>query len=108
MIPAVGQGIIGCEIRQADTGTRQILAGLNHVSTMACAEAERALLKALGGGCQFPYAGHATVVGDRLKLVAGVFSPDGQQATRIEVTGATIEAASLGKQAARTLRPPAA
>ena len=75
---------------------------------MACAEAERALLKALGGGCQFPYAGHATVVGDQLKLVAGVFSPDGQQAMRIEVTGSTIEAASLGKQAARTLRPPAA
>ena len=108
MIPAVGQGIIGCEIRQADTGTSRILAGLNDANTMACAEAERALLKALGGGCQFPYAGHATVVGDRLKLVAGVFSPDGQQATRIEVTGATIEAASLGKQAARTLRPPAA
>ena len=105
MIPAVGQGIIGCEIRQADTGTRQILAGLNDANTMACAEAERALLKALGGGCQFPYAGHATVVGDRLKLVAGVFSPDGQQATRIEVTGAIVEAASLGKQAARTLRP---
>jgi len=108
MIPAVGQGIIGCEIRQADNSTRQILAKLNDANTMACAEAERALLKALGGGCQFPYAAHATVVGDRLKLVAGVFSPDGQQATRIEVTGSIIEAASLGKQAARTLRPPAA
>ena len=33
MIPAVGQGIIGCEIRQADTATRQIPAKLNDADT---------------------------------------------------------------------------
>ena len=105
MIPAVGQGIIGCEIRQADAATRQILAGLNNADTFACATAERAFLKTLGGGCQYPYAGHATVTGDRLKLVAGVFSPDGRQAHRLEVTGTKSEAAALGEQAARALQP---
>ena len=105
MIPAVGQGIIGCEIRADDTATRQILAGLNDGDAFACATAERTFLKTLGGGCQFPYAGHATAAGDRLKLVAGVFSPDGRQANRIEVTGSKAEAAALGEQAARTLRP---
>ena len=105
MIPAVGQGIIGCEIRQADAATRQILGGLNHADTFACATAERVFLKTLGGGCQYPYAGHATVAGDRLKLVAGVFSPDGRQANRFEVTGAKSEAAALGEQAARALQP---
>ena len=105
MIPAVGQGIIGCEIRQADTATREILATLNNSDTFACATAERTFLKTLGGGCQFPYAGHATVAGDRLKLVAGVFSPDGRQANRLELTGAITEAAALGEQVARTLQP---
>ena len=105
MIPAVGQGIIGCEIRQADTGTRQILDQLNDANTFACATAERAFLKTIGGGCQFPYAGHATVTGDRLKLVAGVFSPDGRQANRTEFTGIKAEAAKLGAQAARALQP---
>ena len=105
MIPAVGQGIIGCEIRQADTVAQQILDGINNADTFACAIAERAFLKTLGGGCQFPYAGHATVDGDRLKLIAGVFSPDGRQTNRIEVTGSKAEAAALGEQAARKLRP---
>jgi len=104
MIPAVGQGIIGCEIRQADTATRTILAGLNDPDTLACATAERAFLKTIGGGCQFPYAGHATVTGDRLKLIAGVFSPDGRQANRTEVTGAKAAAPTLGEQAATRLR----
>ena len=105
MIPAVGQGIIGCEIRQADTATRQILPGLNDADTFACATAERTFLKTLGGGCQFPYAGHATIAGDQLKLIAGVFSPDGRQANRLEVTGTKAEAAALGEQAARKLKP---
>jgi len=105
MIPAVGQGIIGCEIRQADTVTREILNRFNDSDTLACATAERTFLKTLGGGCQYPYAGHATVTGDRLKLVAGVFSPDGRQANRIELTGAKADAATLGAQAAHNLQP---
>ena len=105
MIPAVGQGIIGCEIRQADTATREILNQLNDSDTLACATAERTFLKTLGGGCQYPYAGHATVTGNQLKLVAGVFSPDGRQANRIELTGTKADATALGEQAARKLQP---
>ena len=105
MIPAVGQGIIGCEIRQADTATRETLNRLNDSDTLACATAERTFLNTLGGGCQYPYAGHATVIGDRLKLVAGVFSPDGRQANRIELTGTKADATVLGEQAARKLQP---
>ncbi len=105
MIPAVGQGIIGCEIRQADTVTNEILKRFSDLDTLACATAERTFLKTLGGGCQYPYAGHATVTGNRLKLVAGVFSPDGRQANRLELTGTKADAAALGAQAARTLQP---
>ena len=105
MIPAVGQGIIGCEIRQADTSTRELLNRFNDSDTLACAIAERTFLKTLGGGCQYPYAGHATVSGDQLKLMAGVFSPDGRQASRIELTGTKADAAVLGAQAAQQLQP---
>ncbi len=105
MIPAVGQGIIGCEICQADTSTRQVLDQFNDAGTLACATAERAFLKTIGGGCQFPYAGHATITGNQLKLVAGVFSSDGRKAKRIEVTGTKSEAFALGEQAAQALRP---
>ena len=68
MIPAVGQGIIACEVRESDLETQELLAAINHADTLACAEAERVFLRALGGGCQVPYAAHATVNGEQMKI----------------------------------------
>ncbi len=56
MIPAVGQGALGIEIRLDDEGTRDLLAPLNDGATQECVEAERAFLAAMGGGCQTPMA----------------------------------------------------
>ena len=105
MIPAVGQGIIGCEIRQDDAATREVLLRFNDANAFACASAERAFLKTLGGGCQVPYPAHATVAGHQLTLVAGIFSPDGQQANRLRLTGKNTEADGIGQQAAQQLKP---
>jgi hydroxymethylbilane synthase len=64
VMPAPGQGALGLEIRANDGPTRAALRPLaDAVSTRAVA-AERALLAALGGGCQAPVA--AWVDGQRL------------------------------------------
>jgi len=64
VMPAPGQGALGLEIRANDGPTRDALRPLaDAVSTRAVA-AERALLAALGGGCQAPVA--AWVDGQRL------------------------------------------
>jgi hydroxymethylbilane synthase len=70
MLPAVGQGALGIETRAADAETNEIVALLEHQPTRAACTAERALLFALGGGCQVPIAAHATVAGTRLRLEA--------------------------------------
>jgi hydroxymethylbilane synthase len=101
MIPAVGQGIIACEVREADMETQELLAAINHADTLACAEAERVFLKALGGGCQVPYAAHATIHGDQMRMIAGRFSPDGKDAARCEVVGPKNDPHELGERAAR-------
>lgn len=50
MLPAPGQGAIAVECRAGDS-TEELLSSLNHAPTARCAEAERLVLKHLGGGC---------------------------------------------------------
>ena len=59
MLPCVGQGAIGIEIRANDERVAAICARLNHHHTFQCVTAERAFLRAMGGGCQSPVAAYA-------------------------------------------------
>ncbi len=101
MIPAVGQGAIACEVREVDTETRTALAGINDANTAACVTAERAFLRALGGGCQVPYAAHARPEGEGLRLIGATFSPEGKDVHRVDIAGPMSNPADLGKRAAK-------
>lgn len=101
MIPAVGQGAIACEVRAADPETRSALAGINDTDTAACVTAERAFLRALGGGCQVPYAAHATVEGGQLHLIGATFDPDGKNVRRVDIAGPMNAPTDLGERAAK-------
>ena len=54
MLPAVGQGAIGLQVRADDAATLRVLAAVNDPPTWAAVTAERELLRLLGGGCQLP------------------------------------------------------
>lgn len=56
VMPAPGQGALGIEIRADDRATWKALAPLHDPTSAAAVTAERALLAALGGGCQAPVA----------------------------------------------------
>jgi hydroxymethylbilane synthase len=101
MIPAVGQGAIACEVRGDDGGTRAVLAKINDEGTATCTIAERVFLRALGGGCQVPYAAHATIKGDQLHMIGATFSPDGKNVSRVEVIGAQADPREVGERAAK-------
>src|SRR5262249_37532639 len=76
----------------------------NHAGTAAAVAAERSLLRSLGGGCQVPLGGHASVHGTQLHLNAVVVTADGSKLVRASVQGAVSEAENLGRQAAEELR----
>ena len=103
MIPAVGQGAIACEVREDDRETLELLASINDESSRVAVEAERAFLRAMGGGCQVPYAAHATVDGEEIFLLAASFSPDGKDAKRAEAVGLITNAREIGERAARQI-----
>ncbi|MBI3634935.1 MAG: hydroxymethylbilane synthase [Candidatus Rokubacteria bacterium] len=105
-VPAVGQGILGIEVRSADAATRRAVAALDDADTRACALAERAFLARLGASCNTPMAGHATIAGGderRLSMTAVVASEDGRQVLRAEAAGRATDAAALGESLARSL-----
>ncbi len=56
LLPAIGQGALGLEIRQDDATTGAIVRSLSHCRTHLCVAAERGVLKSLNGGCQVPIA----------------------------------------------------
>jgi hydroxymethylbilane synthase len=104
MAPAIGQGALGIEIRSDDAETRAVLEPLNDPATAATTAAERALLDALGGGCQVPLGGHARLENGVLRLSAAVIAPDGSKLVRTHVEGPREEPEEVGRRAALQLR----
>jgi hydroxymethylbilane synthase len=98
--PAVGQGALAIETRAPGLPASQ---ELNHPPTHSAVTAERALLAALGGGCQVPIGAYATVNGDRLFLQAVVVSPDGVDLVRDNSEGRAADAQRIGRELGEAL-----
>jgi hydroxymethylbilane synthase len=103
MLPAIAQGALGIEVRVDDEAIHELLRLLHDPATAVCVGAERAFLKRLGGGCQVPIAGHATLEGDRLHLRGLVAWPDGHALVRGEREGAAEDAEEIGRALAEEL-----
>ncbi|MBC8096183.1 MAG: hydroxymethylbilane synthase [Akkermansiaceae bacterium] len=102
MLPCVGQGAIGIEIREHDTRIAAICEKLNDFHTLQCVIAERAFLSGMGGGCQSPVGAYAEVIGDQIRM--RVVSFMGETVRRAEAQGAIQEPAKLGRQLADEIR----
>jgi len=104
MLPAVAQGAIGIEVREADVDTIELLVPLDDAPTRKLLEAERAFLTALDGSCRTPLAGLANLRGDRIEFRGEILRPDGSERFQTTREGLSSEAAALGKDAADELR----
>ncbi len=102
MLPCVGQGAIGIEIREEDERVATICERLNHFNTRQCVTAERAFLAAMGGGCQSPVAAYAEVVGDWLRLRALSFAAG--PVRRAEAERPIQKPVELGQEVAAELK----
>ena len=103
LLPAVGQGALGLEVRRDDRETIRRLDFLNHDDTRTAVTAERGFLKTLEGGCQVPIAGFARIDGDNLSFEGLVAELDGSRIYKEMVTGSRDDAEEIGIEAAKTL-----
>lgn len=103
MLPAVGQGALAIETREDDAEAARIVKTLDHAETRAACFAERALLRALGGGCQLPIAAFARVEGARLRLDGLAAAVSGASVIRDSIEGDAADAEALGESLAHKL-----
>jgi hydroxymethylbilane synthase len=103
MLPAVGQGALAIETRAGDDGAIEIVRTLDHQPTHVACTAERAFLRALGGGCQLPIAGYAVDSDGELSLEGLVADPSGRQIVRGKIRGSSTDADALGDELAAQL-----
>jgi hydroxymethylbilane synthase len=103
MLPAIGQGALGLELREDDADLLEGISFLNHPETAIAVTAERAFLLRLEGGCQVPIGAYATVEGDNVTLTGLVASVDGKEIIKESATAPNTEAAPLGTSLAEKL-----
>jgi hydroxymethylbilane synthase len=116
--PAPGQGALALEVRcphaaplhsedgswPTDAAIHAAVAALNDPTATFATTAERAVLHALGGGCNLPLGAFCHLVDDRWHLHAMVVSPDGEQIAHVlERAPQGIAAEELGQRAAEAL-----
>jgi hydroxymethylbilane synthase len=103
MLPAVGQGALGIEIRKDNFFIDELLQKIHHQDTYNAVIAERSLLKTLEGGCQIPIGAFAEVKPNGLHLDAMVGSLDGTITFRKKMRGSKNKPEVLGKALAKDL-----
>ena len=104
MLPAVGQGILGIETIDKEGYVLDLVKKLRHEPTKHAADAERAFLIALGGGCNLPIAAFATIKKDEI-TIQGVFaSENGEYFSRKNITGKVEDRRELARSLALELK----
>lgn len=105
MVPAVGQGAIGVEVREDDKRAANWCKAINDGHTMTCVAGERQVMRELQGGCQAPLGAFARFEGGRLAFDAVVLSVDGRRVARSHrEADASIEPVVLANQVLTDLR----
>lgn len=102
-VPAPGQGIVAVETRSDDDATRRALQSLHDDAAGAALVAERALVAALGGGCQLPLGALAVPRDSDLELHAVVCSSEGRRIVRRQARGPANDPEGLGRRVAEEL-----
>mgnify|MGYP005987741207 FL=1 len=105
MLPANGQGAVGIECRVNDDTIKALLAPLECNTTRIRVLTERAMNKALEGGCQVPIASYSVISADgkNVHLRGLVGAIDGSEMIESEITGPVEQGEALGNTLAQEL-----
>lgn len=99
MIPAIGQGILGVQVRKGGK-MQELVNSINSPDTWLALEAERSFMVRLNGGCSTPVAAHAVISGNEMKITGMLAVNDGKTVLRAAVEGDKRQAPTLGERLA--------
>lgn len=101
--PAPGQGAIAIQVRSDDAPMLAVAVSIDDRDTRCAVEAERAFLRASGGGCRAPIGALATIVGDELDLLGAWGDPEGSSFAIAHRRGPVAVGEELGRALAAEL-----
>jgi len=101
-VGAAAQGALAVEALDDDS-LREEYEFLDDMPTHLEVQAERGLLKRLGGGCHLPVGARAQVYGELIEIIGVVADPGGQEFFKAELAGLAMKAEELGKELADRL-----
>ncbi|AVP55874.1 hydroxymethylbilane synthase [Clostridium tetani] len=94
MVPAIGQGALGIEIKKYED-VIDYIKGIDHEETRICVEGERSFMEALKGDCHSTIGAHAIVEND-LMYMTGIFEVNGKIVKK-DIEGKKENYKQLGK-----------
>ena len=103
MLPAIGQGVIALQCKEDDQDTLNIIKKINHKETFYCVQAERSLLKVIGGDCDTAIGGLAHISNEKIFLKSELFSNDGKKKFQAQSFGNFREAKEIGYKVGKEL-----
>lgn len=104
MIPAVGQGALGIEVRESDKETLKLIEPLKDQNTENAVNAERVFLAAMGGGCHTPMGAYCQVNNKKVVFHAFRAQEDGSNFHRDLLQGHLMDAIDLAKELAHRIQ----
>jgi hydroxymethylbilane synthase len=109
IVPAVAQGALALETRAEDKATWEVVRVIHHLATERETEAERAVMRALGGSCTVPMGALARYEAgtERMTMEGFYAGDDGSLTARATLEGSARdpdEARALGQKLAEMLR----
>ena len=106
VLPAPAQGALAIQVRRDQDAVVRAVGRADHGPTRVAVEAERALLRAVGGGCLAPLGALAEVDAGELRIRAAFEAHDGQLRRADERGSANDPGALVARVAARLLAVP--
>lgn len=101
--PAPGQGFLAVISRNNRDDVLNILRTVSDGNSFAEAQAERAFMNEVGGGCKIPLGAFAYVQGRTIRILGSIISPDGSKRVNVREDGPMDDSESVGRNAARKI-----
>ncbi|MEM4195919.1 MAG: hydroxymethylbilane synthase [Methanothermobacter sp.] len=102
LTPAAGQGALAV-ITRRDSELRKSIERITHYPSQQEVTAEKALLRELGAGCQYPLGVIARTSNGEINLYAVLLTKDGEILKKVNVKGSVNKAEDIGKKAAKEM-----
>jgi hydroxymethylbilane synthase len=103
MVPAVGQGALGIEIKEDNRFADDIIQSIHDEKTFLAVSAERSFLRTLEGGCQVPIGAYAEIKSNGLYLMGMVGSVNGKIQFKRKIRGSKKDPEETGQVLANIL-----